>query len=138
MPQIGPVTKGGMKEVVSICVPGHQCCEVFPNYEMVMFQPRTVTPPHLGSIAIVTLKLALPPNLFLPFVWIFLLSPPSYRPAPPSVAVHRQSPLSFSPTPVEKRRPYGLRPHPPLSSLVLSIHCIMLLRLLLKFYPWRR
>ena len=28
--------------------------EVCPNYDAVMFQPRTVTPPQLGSVAIVT------------------------------------------------------------------------------------
>ena len=54
--------------------------EVFTNYEVVVFQPRTVTPPHLGSAAIVTLKLSLPPHLFLLFFWIFLLPPPSYLP----------------------------------------------------------
>ena len=24
-------------------------CEVCPNYEVVVFKPRTLTPPHLGS-----------------------------------------------------------------------------------------
>ena len=52
--------------------------EVCPNYEVVVFRPRTVTPPQLGSVEIVTLKLSLPPHLFLLFVWVFLLSPHSY------------------------------------------------------------
>ena len=54
--------------------------EVCPKYELVVFQPWTVTPLHLVSIAVVKLKLYLPPHLFLPFVSIFLLSPPSYLP----------------------------------------------------------
>ena len=36
--------------------------------EVVVFQPWTVTPPHLGSVAIVTLKLSLPPHMILPFL----------------------------------------------------------------------
>ena len=69
--------------------------ELCPNNEVVVFQPWTVTPPHLGSAAIVALKLSLPPHLFLPFFWIFILPPPSYSP-PPAVPVHSQSPLYFA------------------------------------------
>ena len=46
---------------------------------MVVFQPQKVTPNHLGSVTIVTLKLSLSPHIFLPFVWIFLLPPTAYR-----------------------------------------------------------
>ena len=53
--------------------------EACTNYEVVVFQPQTVIPPQLGSVATVTLKLSFLPYLFLPFVWIFLLPPPSYR-----------------------------------------------------------
>ena len=73
-----------------------QGCEMSLNDEVVVFQPQTVTPPHLGSVAIITIKLSLPPHLFLPFFWIFLLSPPYYLP-PPSISVHRRSPLLFAP-----------------------------------------
>ena len=54
--------------------------ELCLDYEVVVLQPLTATPRHLGSVAIVTLKLALPSHLFLPFVWIFILPPPSYHP----------------------------------------------------------
>ena len=63
-----------------------------------MLQTRTVTPLHLGSVAIVTLKLALLPHLFLPFVWIFIFPPPYYLPLPYS-SVHHWSPLLFAPAP---------------------------------------
>ena len=65
--------------------------EVCPNYEAMVFQPWTVNPLHRGSVAIVTLKLALLPHLFLPFVWIFLLPPTSYRPT-----IHGRSLLKSS------------------------------------------
>ena len=52
--------------------------EVCPNYEVVVLQPQTVTPTHLGSVATITIKLDLTPHLFLPFVWIFPLNPPYY------------------------------------------------------------
>ena len=58
---------------------------VCPNYEVVVFQPLTVTPPHLGSVAIVTVKLPLPPHLFLPLVCIFILPLTSYCPPSPSL-----------------------------------------------------
>ena len=53
------------------------------NYEVMVFQPRTVTPLHLGYIAIVTLQLAFLPHLFLLFVIIVILPAHSYRPAHP-------------------------------------------------------
>ena len=54
--------------------------EVCPNYEVVGLQHWTMNPPHLGSVNIFKLKLALLPHLFLTFVWIFILTPPSYSP----------------------------------------------------------
>ena len=62
--------------------------EVCINYEVVVFQPRTVTPPHLGSITNFTNFIYIPPappdsTIF----WIVLVLPPSY-PLPPA-AVHR-------------------------------------------------
>ena len=54
--------------------------QVFQKCYVVVFQPRTVTPPHLCSAAIVTFKVSLLPHLFLTFVWIFLLPSPSFHP----------------------------------------------------------
>ena len=52
-----------------------------PSYEVVVLQTWTVPPPppHLGSNVIITLKLVLLTHTFLPFFWIFLLKPSSYR-----------------------------------------------------------
>ena len=74
---------------VCVCVcnrlPVQQVCT---NYEVVVFQPRTVTPPYLGSFAYCyTFKLGLPPHLFLPFYGeLFSLLFPT---ASASVVVHR-------------------------------------------------
>ena len=56
--------------------------DVCPNHEMVLFQPHTVTPPYLGSVAYrYTFKLGLPPHLFLlPFHGLFVF--PSFLPPP--------------------------------------------------------
>ena len=35
--------------------------EVCPNYELVVFQPQTMTPPHLGSVVIITKFASRPP-----------------------------------------------------------------------------
>ena len=41
-------------------------CDVFPNYEVVLFQPQTLNPPHLGSCRLTLhFNLALPPHRFL-------------------------------------------------------------------------
>ena len=67
---------------------------ICPDYELVVFQPWTVTPPHLGSVYFCyTFKLGLLPHLFLQFPrllfsWLFTT-------ASPSVAVHRQRPLFY-------------------------------------------
>ena len=72
------------------CPPVHEVC---PNYDVVMFQPRTETPPHLGSVASVT-NLIQPscPTCFYHFSGssFSLLYPISHL----SAAVHRRSPLS--------------------------------------------
>ena len=84
--------------------------EVCLNYEVVIFQPRTVTPPHLGSVAYrYTFKLGLPPHLFLPPFSGSLFS--LLRPAPSLyVAVHRWIPPIFHPLHTSS---YGLKRHPP-------------------------
>ena len=46
-----------------------------PNNEVVVFQPRTVTAPDLGSVSSINNFLALLPHLFQPYSG-FLLSPP--------------------------------------------------------------
>ena len=85
-----------------------------------MFHPWIVTPTHLGSVAIVTLKLALPLHSFLMFFWIFLLPPPSYRPPhmQPFIfkVIYNLHLLPTSNTSA-KRHPPGLRPHLPPASL---------------------
>ena len=83
-----------------VCVTGHQWgggC-LFLNYEVVVFQPQTVTPLHLVSVSYrYTFKLGLLPNLFLPFYRSFfsLLLPT----VSPSLSVHCQSPLFFTRSP---------------------------------------
>ena len=88
-----------------------------PNYEVVVFQPWTVTPPYLGTIAYCyTFKLGLPSHLFiLPFSGLlFSFLRPT---ASPSVVVHRQIALTFHPLPTSypdaNLRPPGSRPYPP-------------------------
>ena len=67
---------------------------VCPNYEVVVLQTQTVTPLHLGSVAIVTLILALPSHLFLHFYgYLFCLLLPT---SPPSVVFHCQSLILFA------------------------------------------
>ena len=84
---------------VCVCVCNRPpICEVCMNCEVVVFQPWTVTPPHLGSVAYpYTFKLGLPPHLLLPFSgsFFFLLLPTASQ----SVDVHIQIPLFFSTSP---------------------------------------
>ena len=69
--------------------------EVCPNYDGVVFQYFTVTPPHLGSITIVTLLYPSLSTCFYHMSESFFCHPLPI--VPPSVGFHRQSPLSFSP-----------------------------------------
>ena len=91
---------------------------VCPNYDVVVFQPLTVTPPHLDSVAYCyTFKLGLPSHLSLPFYGSFFLL---LLTASPSVSVYCLSLLSFHPLPTSspgaKRHPPGRFPHPPPST----------------------
>ena len=62
---------------VYFCTPAYV---FYNNHEVVMFQHRTGTSPYLGSVTKYNFFLFLLPHLSLPFFWIFLLDPPSYRP----------------------------------------------------------
>ena len=68
--------------------------EVCLNDEVVVFQPRTVTPPHLGSVANVTTFIYIPPALsdYIIF-WIILVLTPYYPLL--TAAVYCQTPLSL-------------------------------------------
>ena len=90
--------------------------EVCPNYEVVMFQPWTVTPPCLGYVAIVTYIISSHPSPSVSTFsgYLFSLLNPT---APPSASVHRHSPLSvLHPIPNSssgaKCRPPGCYPPP--------------------------
>ena len=75
-------------------------------YEVVVFQPRTVTPPHLGSVAIVTTIIYGPPAPPDSTVFLDGSFPSSILPPPPSAAVHCRSPLyvcTHSPPPLPAR-----------------------------------
>ena len=80
--------------------------EVFPSYEVVAFQPQTVAPPHLVSVAIVTNLISSPnappdSTVFLDRYFTFSILPP-----PPSASVHRCSSLSIwtrSPAPLPEQ-----------------------------------
>ena len=88
---------------VSVCN-RPQVREECPNYEVVVFQPQTVTPTQLGSVAYCYIfKLGISPHLFLTLsvsLFYLLLSTAS-----PSVAVHLLRPLFFtrSPPPLPAR-----------------------------------
>ena len=87
--------------------------EVFWNYEVVVFQIPTVIPPYLVSVAIFTLKLVLLTNLYLSFIWIFLVPPYFFSPYPYPFIVEVLShfhPISTY-SPGAKRCPPGLQPH---------------------------
>ena len=74
--------------------------EVCPNYEVVLFQPRTVNPPYLGYVDYCyTFKLGLPPHLFLLLFYGFFVSP-RFLTSSPSIYVHRLSPLVFTRSPL--------------------------------------
>ena len=98
--------------------------EMYPNYEVVVFQPWTVTPPHLGYVAYCyNFKLGPPQHLFLlPFSGLF--SSLLCRTASPSIDFHLWSPLIFHPLPTSspgaKRRPPGRHLHPQPASLCCS------------------
>ena len=100
--------------------PVHEVC---PNYEVGVFQYRTVTPPYLGSIDYCyTFKLGLLPYLFLPFpILLFYLLLPN---ASPYVAFNRQRNLFFHPLPTSstgaKCRLPGCRLRLPPASLCCS------------------
>ena len=90
--------------------------EVCLNYEVVFFQPWTVNPTHLGSVAYrYTFNVGLLPHLFPLFSgsFFFLLLPP----ASPCLAIHHQRPLFFRPLPTSspgvKCCPHGHRLYPP-------------------------
>ena len=98
--------------------------EVCPNYEVVMFQPLTVTPPHLVSIAIVTYFISSPPAppdyivfLYCSFPYSILLPPHQqpfivgslylFSPAPHPLSWSEAPPTWTSPTPAT-RQPLSL------------------------------
>ena len=99
-------------------------CEECPNYDVAVFQPQTVTPPHLGSVAFITKFISSPPAPHdCTILWIIIFLPPSYRPpirspssSYPYICLH---PLLTS-SPGAKRQPPGCRPHPPPASLCHS------------------
>ena len=71
---------------------------MFPNYEVVIFQPWTVTLPHLGYIAYrYTFKLGLPSHLFLLSFSGSFFSPLSYR--LPIRSYSLSKPSHYSPAP---------------------------------------
>ena len=107
-----------------MCFSRPPVCEVCPNYEVVVFQPCTVTPPHLGSCCLLLNFKTIPPapTFSSAVLWIVFFS--IFPTASPSVSVQCQSPLVFHPLPTSsprtKRRPPGLFPHPPPESLPQS------------------
>ena len=61
-------------------------CDVSPNYEVVVFQPRTLSPPHLGSCRLTLhFNLSLPPHIFL-LSFLGHSFPPS---SPPNLGIVR-------------------------------------------------
>ena len=113
-----------MCTLVCVCVCNQPpVCDVCMDYEEVVFQPWTVTPPHLGYVAIIT-NLSSPParidsTIFLDYFFL----PPFYRP-PSSTAVHSCISLLFSHfsaySPGAKSHPPGYFLHLPPSSLRCS------------------
>ena len=98
-----------------------QVCEVCLNYEVVVFQPRTVTPPHLGSVANVTNFIFIPPappdsTVFLDYSCLYSILTPTTTSSSSSNPSHCLYTLSTS-SPFVKRRPLGRRPRPPPASL---------------------
>ena len=98
--------------------------EVCPNYEVVEFQPRTVTPPHIGSVDFRYILIQpFRPPVSSPVFWIVCF--PLFPTASPYVAIHPQRPLFFHRLPTSspgvKCHPPGSRlhpyPHPPPTSL---------------------
>ena len=82
--------------------------EVCPEYDMVEFQPRTLTLPYLGSVAFhYILIYPLRPKTISPFFWI--IPSPIFPTDSPSVAILPLRPLVFHPphiaSPGENRRP---------------------------------
>ena len=66
--------------------------DLCPNYEVVIFQPRTVTPPHIGSrLLFLHSNLALPYHLFLLLPLDFSFPPLFYR-----LPIHSRSFLKLS------------------------------------------
>ena len=89
-------------------------CEVFPNYELVVFQPHTLTTMHLGSGNYHrTLIQSFRPNFFLYFSGSlfssFLLPPPHPQPL---VIESLSIRLSHNFSPDAKRRPNLIWPPP--------------------------
>ena len=112
------------------CCYSPPCREVCMDYEVALFQLKTLTTPYLGSAANrYTFKLGLLPDLFiLPF--LDLPSPPLFPTASPSMAVHCQSLIVFNflPTssPGAKRRPPGhFTPPLPVSLCRSSLRLVM-------------
>ena len=61
--------------------------EVCPNYDVVVFQPRTLTTPHLGCLRLTShFNLAILPHIFLLSFMDHL--PPPFPTASPPAAVH--------------------------------------------------
>ena len=102
--------------------------KLYLNYEVVVFQPHTGTPPHLGSVAIVTNFISIPPappdsNIFLDcyFPSSVLLPPPHqqpfifvvlyFLPSPQLLSHFKSLPTWMFPTPAGLRRS-SLRPAP--------------------------
>ena len=80
--------------------------EVYLNYEVVLFQPWTVTPPHLGSVAIVKILLSFFPAPPDSTIFLGRSFPSSILPTPTSEAIHRRSTISVctrSPPPLPAR-----------------------------------
>ena len=114
--------------------------EACMNYDVVVFQPRTLTPLYLGSISYhYTFKIGLPPHLFLPFsvsfFYLLLIT------SSPYLAIHHQSPLFFHLLPTSSLGAERCLPerflHPQTTSLChLSLHpaphvCVY------RRFPWR-
>ena len=95
--------------------PVHEVC---PNFEVVVFQPRIVTPPHLGTVAIVTKFISSPPAPPDSTIFLYISFPSSILTPPPSISRSSSYPSHFlyllpASSPGTKRCPPGRHPHPP-------------------------
>ena len=115
--------------------------EVCQNYEVEVFQPRTLTPSHLGSCCLWLTLLIYPlyPTFFFYHFLIFIS--PLFSTAPPICSRSPSDPYCLNPLPTSStnatRHPHGHRPYLPPSSLRHSFlrpaPCACVYRCL----PWR-